>query len=80
MRGGFWLNTETHFILGISNNDQWKEKNLFRKTLLWIFKIAFRLRDLHLFMCELLQFKQLFFTFNFDVKPIPLSINPLHPK
>ena len=48
------------FITEISHNDQWKERNLFCKTVLGFFEIGLRLRDWHLFIGGLLKFKQFF--------------------
>ena len=33
MRVGVWFNTEIRFIEEVSKNDQWKEHNLFGKTI-----------------------------------------------
>ena len=62
----FWLNTETLFIKEALNNDQWKESNLFCKTILGFLAIALLLRDqtfLHASCWNLNDF----FMFIFDV-------------
>lgn len=62
---GFWLTTETHFILKISKNDQWNEQILLCKTVLQFCKVVLHERDLHVSICGLLEFKW-FFPFNYD--------------
>ena len=47
---GFWLNKEARFITEILSNYQWKEHNLFCKTIIGSFKKAPRLRDRHFFI------------------------------
>ena len=47
---GFWFNTETFFITDMLNNDRWKERNLFCKTVVALSKIGLYLKDRLLFM------------------------------
>lgn len=49
----------------ISNNDQWKRRNLSCKIVQKFFQIGLLLRDRHLSMCGLVKFNR-FFKFNFD--------------
>ena len=55
----FWLNTDIRFITEICKNDQWKQCEVFCKTVTEGFKIALHQRDRFLYICELLEFKQL---------------------
>ena len=58
--GGFWLSTETSFVMEVSNDELWKESNRFYKIVLGLFAIALCLRDRELFICGLLKLKQIF--------------------
>ena len=59
------LNTETRFITEIPKSDQWKERNLFHKTVLGFWKIALHLRDQHTFVWTA-GIQTVLFTFSFD--------------
>ena len=48
--GGFWLSTETSFVMEVSNDELWEESNRFCKTVLGLFAIALCLRDRELFL------------------------------
>lgn len=59
------LNTETRFITEIPKGDQWKERNLFHKTVLGFWDTALNLRDQHIFAWTA-GIQTVLFTFSFD--------------
>ena len=63
----FWLKAEARFITEISNSYQYKERNLFSKTVLGFLKMLWVTRSAPFYM-RTAEIQTAFCTFNFDGK------------